>query len=92
MALVKSIRGTKSLTITIPDNPFDQDLALELIKTFKQEIRFLAKRCRVMIVFHKPLKHSVTEQAIKVMEILGKVDLTLRIPCLKVWSSKAVSY
>ncbi|MGK2231136.1 MAG: hypothetical protein ACI92O_000294 [Colwellia sp.] len=79
--LTSSIRGTKNLSIVVPDAPQCQDLALAIIREFRNEIRRLAVKCRVIIVFHKPNKRSVASQAMQVMEILGKVDITLGIPC-----------
>jgi hypothetical protein len=81
LELTDSIRGSKNLSIVVPDSPFCQDIALNIIREFKHEIRKLAKKCRVIIVFHKPNKRSVAEQAKQVMKILGKVEITLGIPC-----------
>lgn len=79
--IIKSIRNTKSLSIVVPDNPFCQDSALSTIKTFKKEIKWLASRCQVIIVFHKPIQRSVREQAQLVYKTLGTTAFTAGIPC-----------
>lgn len=81
IALVKSIRGSQSLSIVVPDNPFCQDSALTTIKTFKKEIKWLATQCNVIIPFHKPVQRSVKEQAVLVTGVLGATNFTVGIPC-----------
>lgn len=83
-ALVRSINGSGSLSIVVPDDPFDQNKALGVIKTFKKEIKLLSKQCNVIIVMHKPVIRSLTEQAKIIMDILGNVRVTLGVPCRKV--------
>ena len=82
--LVKSIRGTQSLSIVVPDDPFSQDKALATIKRFKKEIKWLATQCQVIIPFHKPIERSVKEQLKLVTDILGKSTFTVGIPCRSV--------
>ena len=82
--LAKSIRGSKSLHVVIPDNPFCQDLALETVKIFKHEIKYLAKKCSVIIPFHNPVQRSVAEQARLVMRELCTAEIVLGIPCRRV--------
>lgn len=79
--LASHIRGPKSLSIVVPDSPTCQNEALDVIRTHKSQIRTLAKKCQVIIVFHKPVQRSVVEQARLVMKILGNVNVTLGIPC-----------
>lgn len=81
ISLVNNIRGPKNLSIVIPDDPLSQSNSLATITKFKKEIRNLARKCRVIIVFHHPIERTVVEQAKLVIKILGKVDITLGIPC-----------
>ena len=80
--LVKSIRGNcKSLSVVVPDDPFSQDNALKIIKDNIKNIRWLAKRCNVLIAFHKPTDRSVEEQLGLVHSIIGDMPFTAAFPC-----------
>lgn len=79
--IVKSIRGSQSLSIVIPDNPFDEDDAIEIVKRNKKAIRYLANQCQVILPIHNTVNRTVVEQAKILMSIIGKVPITLGIPC-----------
>ena len=83
--LVKGIKGsTKALSIVIPDAPHDESEALATITKYKKEIKWLARRCDVIIPFHRPINRTVVEQAQLVASVLGKTPFTIGVPCRKV--------
>ena len=80
--LIKSINvNCKSLSVVVPDDPFSQDNALKIIKDNIKNIRWLAKRCNVLIAFHKPTDRPVEEQVGLVHNILGDMPFTAAFPC-----------
>jgi hypothetical protein len=80
--IVNNVRSAQSLLAVIPDNPFNADEAIEIIKRNKADIRVLAKRCQLVLPIHNTDIRTVAQQATILMGIIGKVPITLGIPCL----------
>lgn len=86
--IVKNIRTSQSLLAVIPDNPFNADEAIAIVKRNKADIRTLAKRCQLILPIHNTTVRSVSQQAKLLMDIIGKVPITLGIPCLNKGENK----
>jgi hypothetical protein len=82
------VRSAQSLLAVIPDNPFNADEAIEIIKRNKADIRVLAKRCQLVLPIHNTDIRTVAQQATILMGIIGKVPITLGIPCLNKGANK----
>jgi hypothetical protein len=84
VALVGSIKNTKNVSIVVPDNPTDNDSALEIIKNNKKAIKWLSSRCQVILPIHKGIQRTPLEQLKCIIDILGEPTvrkLTLGVPC-----------
>ncbi len=80
--LVSSIADASSLSIVIPDCPHSQDESLKVIRTYKNSIKWLAKSCNVIIVFHKGSDWTPLDHLRKVTKELGEdINFTVGIPC-----------
>jgi hypothetical protein len=84
ISLLKSIKGTQTVSIVIPDNPFSALAALNVIAQYNKEIKWLANKCNVIIPIHKSIDISPLDQVHQVISILGEKTarrITLGIPC-----------
>ncbi|GAA5138468.1 hypothetical protein GCM10025767_20910 [Thalassotalea piscium] len=79
--LVSGYRGVKNLSIVIPDDPTSQLATINTLRLFKDDIKYLGRKCHIIIPFHKPLTYSVIDQARRVIEVLGSTPFTIGIPC-----------
>lgn len=86
--IIKSVRTSQSLLAVIPDNPFNADEAISIVRRNKTDIRTLAKRCQLILPIHNTTIRTVVQQAKLLMDVIGKVPITLGIPCLNKGDSK----
>lgn len=89
--ILSSLGKSPSLSVVIPDNPFDNNEALLTIKKFKTEIKWLASRCQVILPIHKGIQRKPVEQLREIVTILGDSTarkINLGIPCREVKGNK----
>lgn len=86
--IINSVRSAQSLLAVIPDNPFCEEGALAIVKRNKADIRHLAKRCQLILPIHNTSNITVVEQAKRLMSVIGKVPITLGVPCLNKGENK----
>lgn len=80
--IIKNLKPSisKKLFIVIPDNPFDSEDCLNIIKEHKNTIKWLAKRCEVILPLHRT--GNMAEHAHKIMSTLGyQTKIRLGVPC-----------
>ena len=81
--IVKSIQPKKaaqSLSIVVPDDPFDTQKSLQIVKDFKHEIKWLAKRVNVILPIHRCV--DVANHAKEMMQALNNIrGISLGVPC-----------
>ncbi|EGQ7973619.1 hypothetical protein I7Z51_002543 [Vibrio parahaemolyticus] len=80
--IVESFKGdAKKLSIVIPDNPFDPLASLAIVQENKSVIKWLARRCDVILPIHKA--PDIGQHAISMMKALSYAPIRVGIPCKK---------
>ncbi|EJL6490477.1 hypothetical protein NMR92_001377 [Vibrio cholerae] len=80
--IVESFKGdAKKLSIVIPDNPFDPAASLAIVKENKSVIKWLARRCDVILPIHKA--PDIGQHAMSMMKALSFAPIRVGIPCKK---------
>ena len=72
LEIVNGLKDASSLHVVIPDEPYCNNRALNIIKAFKSEIRQMAKKCEVIIPIHKEIQLAPAEQVKAMTDILGE--------------------
>lgn len=73
-------RVAKNLSIVIPDDPFSPDAAVKIVRENKAAIKWLAKRCDVILPVHRA--PSIIKHAHNLMKELNYIgNIRLGVPC-----------
>ncbi|MEZ9699041.1 DUF6884 domain-containing protein [Vibrio sp. 10N.261.46.E12] len=81
-SIVKMLKRdeVKHLSIVIPDNPFDTVASINVVRKHKAQIKWLAKRCNVILPVHRAV--DIRSHAHSLMKELNYIpNICLGVPC-----------